>query len=318
VEAERASDDAVLQRAEAASYADQLITLAARVSDRAHHRSIAMAKPSDLAARIRAVLDHRQRRGPAGVRSLSLVCVVSVLLVATMSPLRIVSATQRPADSQSFAGSLTDPLGRRLPDTRLTLWNTSTQQPIEGLTDQMGRFTFNPIRPGEYRVQVHGFGEQGRIVVPPGEQLIRDIAIVMTGLEDTLTVFSNEAPAPLPPLPSPQPAPETLAPSAGQAALNRCAEVSMFCRVTPPVQTSRVRPVYPTKQREGRTNGTVTVEARVGTDGLVKDFQSLAPADPDFVRATVDALRRWQFTAMRFDGVPVEVTIRVTANFVVR
>ena len=92
----------------------------------------------------------------------------------------------------------------------------------------------------------------------------------------------------------------------------------MFCRVTPPVQIARAQPVYPTKQRESGTAGEVVVEGRVGTDGLVKDLHALAPADPDFANATCDALRRWQFTPMRFDGVPVEMSIRVTANFVVR
>ena len=92
----------------------------------------------------------------------------------------------------------------------------------------------------------------------------------------------------------------------------------MFCRVTPPVQITRGQPVYPAKQRETGVGGTVVVEGRIGTDGLIKDLRALAPADPDFAGATVDALRRWQFTAIRLDGVPVEMNIHVTANFVVQ
>jgi TonB family protein len=92
----------------------------------------------------------------------------------------------------------------------------------------------------------------------------------------------------------------------------------MFCRVTPPVQIARAQPIYPPKQRESGVASTVVVEGRVGTDGLFKDLRPLAPADPDFASATIDALRRWQFTPIRFDGVPVEMNIRVTANFVVQ
>ena len=90
----------------------------------------------------------------------------------------------------------------------------------------------------------------------------------------------------------------------------------MFCRLTPPVQVARAKPVYPTTQRERGISGSVLVAAKVGTDGLLEDPHLLRSADPDFASATVDALRRWQFTPIRFDGVPVEMSIRVTVNFV--
>jgi beta-lactamase regulating signal transducer with metallopeptidase domain len=167
LEAERACDDAVLQRAEATAYADQLVVLAERLSTAPKRPLLAMANRTDLATRIVAVLDSRQQRGRAGMFSLALVCVAAALLVATISPLRVAAAAQIPAATQTFSGSLMDPLGRTLPDKRLTL-------------------------------------------------------------------------------------------------------------------------------------------------------RALAPADPDFAGATVDALRRWQFTAMRLDGVPVEMNIHVTANFVVQ
>lgn len=92
----------------------------------------------------------------------------------------------------------------------------------------------------------------------------------------------------------------------------------MFSRVTPPVQIVRVQPIYPAKECESRVGGTVVVEGRVGTDGLVKNLRALAATDPGFAGATFDALRRWQFKPMRFDGVPVEMSIRATANFVVQ
>lgn len=92
----------------------------------------------------------------------------------------------------------------------------------------------------------------------------------------------------------------------------------MFCRVMPPVQIARIQPIYPAKQREGGIAGTVVVEGHVGTDGLIKDLHAIPTADPDFASSTVDALRRWQFTPIRLDGVPVDTNIRVTAHFVVQ
>jgi beta-lactamase regulating signal transducer with metallopeptidase domain len=65
LEAERACDDAVLTRSEATAYADQLVELARRLT-RAKTPLLAMANRADLAARVTAVLDTRQRRGRAG------------------------------------------------------------------------------------------------------------------------------------------------------------------------------------------------------------------------------------------------------------
>src|SRR6202050_2056045 len=69
LEAERACDDAVLGRSEAAAYADQLVGLARRLSMSAKTASkmtaaksplLAMANRADLATRVGAVLDSGQ------------------------------------------------------------------------------------------------------------------------------------------------------------------------------------------------------------------------------------------------------------------
>jgi uncharacterized protein (TIGR03435 family) len=94
LEAERACDDAVLRRAEATAYADQLVALAQRLSIARRRPVLAMANRDDLAARVVAVLDSRQARGRAGAFAVTLACVAAALLVATMSPLRIVAGAQ--------------------------------------------------------------------------------------------------------------------------------------------------------------------------------------------------------------------------------
>jgi len=62
LEAERSCDDAVLGRSEATAYADQLVALARRLSTAAKSPILAMANHADLAIRVGAVLDSRQRR----------------------------------------------------------------------------------------------------------------------------------------------------------------------------------------------------------------------------------------------------------------
>ena len=317
LEAERACDDAVLQNADATAYASQLVTLAGRMSTAPTQPLPGMAHSTDLALRVHAVLDARQRRGRVGGLRTALVCAASAFLLVFMSPMRIVTTAQEPAaTTQVFSGSLTDPLGRPLPDTRVTLWSVVTRQPVEAQSDPRGRFTFSGMPDGEYRLQVHGFGFQGRVTLARGEHLNRNVGAVMAGSEQTLTISSRETPVALPALPIPQPSTPPR-PYAAQAGLDRCAGASMFCRVTPPVQIARAQPIYPATQRDNRMAGTVTVEGLIGLDGLLNNLHAIAPADPDFAAATLDALRRWQFIAMQLDGIPVEATIRVTANFVV-
>jgi uncharacterized protein (TIGR03435 family) len=101
LEAERSCDDAVLGKSEAIAYADQLLSLARRRSAARHSPALAMANRSDLAARIRALLDRRQARGPVGALALAGACVVAVATVLTMSPLRIVAAQSSPTGASA-------------------------------------------------------------------------------------------------------------------------------------------------------------------------------------------------------------------------
>ena len=90
LEAERACDDAVLRGSAAVDYADQLVGLAARMPVSA----LGMAGRSDLAVRVRAVLDSGQARGRVGWVVVAFACVAGVVSV-TMSPLKVVAATQK-------------------------------------------------------------------------------------------------------------------------------------------------------------------------------------------------------------------------------
>lgn len=92
LEAECACDDGVLAGTEAMAYAEQLIALARRLSAVRKSPLLAMASRSDLAARINAVLDSRQRRGRAGVFGVGLAVIFAAALIITISPARLVAA----------------------------------------------------------------------------------------------------------------------------------------------------------------------------------------------------------------------------------
>jgi uncharacterized protein (TIGR03435 family) len=102
--AERACDDAVLRESPAVGYADQLVTLAERSLARTRHPLLAMAGRGDLSTRVRAVLNARQQRGPAGVGARITMTIAAIASVATLAPLRTVAGAleQTPAVRPQF------------------------------------------------------------------------------------------------------------------------------------------------------------------------------------------------------------------------
>jgi beta-lactamase regulating signal transducer with metallopeptidase domain len=104
LEAERACDDTVLAREDAAVYAEQLLDLARRLSGKPALPGLHMAGDSNLASRIKALLDSNRARGRAGWVALTCIVVASALAVTVFAPLRPVgplrNATQHALPQQ--------------------------------------------------------------------------------------------------------------------------------------------------------------------------------------------------------------------------
>src|SRR5260370_23097609 len=96
-----------------------------------------------------------------------------------------------------------------------------------------------------------------------------------------------------------------------------CSQSPVGGCIVQPTKIADKRPIYPAKQRAASVSGNVEIDARLGTDGMLKDFRLTATADPDFVNALIDALHPWQYTQTRLDHRPVEVAIHVSARFAV-
>ena len=92
LDADRACDDAVLARGEGRAFAEQLVTLAQRVSRERTSPILAMAGRGDLSRRVMAVLDPQQDRGRAGARWAALVMVLALASVIVVSPLTAVES----------------------------------------------------------------------------------------------------------------------------------------------------------------------------------------------------------------------------------
>jgi bla regulator protein blaR1 len=103
LDAERASDDAVVLSAECTDYAEQLVGLARRMSKAHAEPALGMANRSDLSARVSALLDSTQRRGRAGLLTAASAIAVAGLALAVIAPLTAVaqSSISQNAGAQS-------------------------------------------------------------------------------------------------------------------------------------------------------------------------------------------------------------------------
>src|SRR5262245_47591124 len=113
LEAERAADDAVVRSAEHTEYADQLVSLAGRLSKAQAHSALGMVNRSDLSARVSALLDGSQRRGRAGWRRTGSVLSVAGLVALTLAPVRAVTlANKQTAAADQTLGSQSNETGK--------------------------------------------------------------------------------------------------------------------------------------------------------------------------------------------------------------
>ena len=97
LQAERACDDAVVRSAERTEYAEQLVSLARRLSKAQAQPALGMANRSDLSTRVSAVLDGKQRRGRAGLFAAASALSVACLMVLAIAPVRAVTVSSKPS-----------------------------------------------------------------------------------------------------------------------------------------------------------------------------------------------------------------------------
>ena len=91
LEAERSCDDAVVASEERTEYAEQLVTLAQRMSATPVQPLLGMANRSDLSTRVTAVLDDRLHRGRAGFALAAGTIAAAAVMLLTVAPVRAVA-----------------------------------------------------------------------------------------------------------------------------------------------------------------------------------------------------------------------------------
>lgn len=79
----------------------------------------------------------------------------------------------------------------------------------------------------------------------------------------------------------------------------------------------RVQPSYPQAALDADVQGTVTLSAVIGKDGLVKDLQVVS-GHPVLVPSAVEAVKQWRYKPYLLADEPVEVHTTITVNFVLQ
>ncbi len=335
-QSELACDDVVLgQGVEGSAYATQLLEIA-RGFKRARRfidsslAAPAMARPSSFERRVRAMLTTDRNRTP--VSRVVGICTVLALLAITLPVAGLLaSASSQGGAAATFSGSVMDAVGRVIPNLTLLITSKQSRATRETTSDASGHFAFTDLAPGEYVIEVRkpGFDPvQGRVRIDPGEALEQDVALQVGSIQETITVTPGEAvlPPPPPPPPSgavdrgmPPPPPPTPPAKAQERTIgDSCNQSLVGGCIQPPIKLTNVLPRYPPRQRDAAIGGTVKVEGRIGTDGYLKELRLAAPAEPEFVRATLNALSGWKFAPTRLGAVPVETRINVTVSFASR
>lgn len=81
-----------------------------------------------------------------------------------------------------------------------------------------------------------------------------------------------------------------------------------------PRKIRHVPPIYPADAFAAGVEGVVVIEAIIGTDGTVRDA-TVVKSVPMLEEAALGAVRLWQFTPTKLNGVPIEVVMTVAVNF---
>jgi hypothetical protein len=233
------------------------------------------------------------------------IATLIVLLGIALPIAGLVASAQATAQ---FSGTLVDTVGRVLPDTAMVLSTAAPSQKHQARSDANGRFVFAGLTGGEYELQVErpGFATtQGRVNLAAGQSLVQDVALQLGTLQETITIADGP----------PTPARAGGSRSAYKAEPSACSQTTVGGCIEQPMKLRDVKPVYPPQFSGSGRDAVLKLEARIGVDGFINDLRVVTPGNPEFAAAAIDAIRQWEFSQTRLDGVPVEVKMNIAVTF---
>jgi len=77
---------------------------------------------------------------------------------------------------------------------------------------------------------------------------------------------------------------------------------------------AHAQPDFPSEAKAKGIEGTVTLDAVVGNDGIIQSL-SVQSGDPLLAASALEAVRHWTYRPLKVNGVPVEVATEIDVNF---
>lgn len=78
---------------------------------------------------------------------------------------------------------------------------------------------------------------------------------------------------------------------------------------------SHQTPLYPPVAKSARVQGTVTLQATIGTDGTVQKLVVMNADSPLLAQSAIDAVKQWTYQPTLLNGNLVPVVTTITVNF---
>jgi TonB family protein len=310
-ESEQACDDAVMNRGvEGAEYATVLVDIARDLKQRRLWLPApAIARPSSLERRVRAMLDTRINRRPVSRSAYAGVLFATLALTITIASAQ--------GGFASLTGSIVDATNNVMPGVTLVLTNPQTQAKYEVRSDASGRYEFVAVPAGDYlfEAKLPGFAAFKGTLTIGAQNIQRDLTMDVGTLQETITVTSSRSAATAASVPPPPRAalPKRPRPECGSGSASGRLQVGGHVR--PPMKLKDVRPIYPAHLATQGVDGTVTLKARIGTDGMIEDVEVVSAPHADLGHAAADAVRQWEFDETLLNCKPIAVSMNVIVNF---
>jgi TonB family protein len=299
-ESEHACDDMVIESGiGGASYASHLVAMARDFS--AHGRTWlpapSIARPSTLERRVRAMLNPQIDRRPV---SMLRRIAIAVLLFAIALPIAV--AAQATA---ATSGRVTDPSDLPLPDAAVRLASINGDKVFEARTDATGSFQLADVAPGDYLLSVRypGFSSQRQSVHLNGPVTFT-MKLQPAALSERVTVTNASL----------EPARQTRTASAPPFE-PRCGTTAVGGNLRPPMKLKDVAPRFKQAWADANQEGTVLLQALIGTDGRVRNVEVVSPGVADMEEEAIAAVTQWEFTPTYLNCQAIEVRMFVTVAF---